>query len=82
MENIFNGVQISDLTDTATGMISALGPYVALLVGILLAFFVISFLVNMIKIKRKKDLYFSGQNPDDTDVPFDDDDFFDDDDYY
>jgi hypothetical protein len=74
MENIFSGVQLSDLTDTATGMLSALSPYVALLVGILLAFFVISFLVNMLKIKRT--------DPDDVDVPYDDDDFFDDDDDY
>ena len=67
MEDIFSGVNVSEMTGEATNFMSAFGPYVALLVGLLLAFFVIQFIVSSLTRGRKDD-----------DDDFDDDDYFDD----
>jgi hypothetical protein len=81
MQNIFSDINPSDITTQATGFFVAFAPYVELVVGILLAFLVIRFLVGMLKINRNKK-YNVG---DDTESPYlDEDDWedFDDDDDY
>lgn len=79
MEHIFDDLQVSDITDQATNFFSALSPVVVLVVGILLAFFIITFLVRSMKQATNGD---GGYDyPDNGDDHFDDDfdDGFDDD---
>jgi hypothetical protein len=70
MENILDGVNTSDMTAQATNIISAFSPYLALIVGILLAFLVISYLISALTGKKRDD------TPDvyDKNGDFDDDD--------
>lgn len=70
MENIFSGVNVSEMTAQATDFISAFAPYVALLVGILLAFFVIRFIVSSLTGNKTDDF-----DDDDYEYGFDDDFF-------
>jgi hypothetical protein len=49
MENIFSGVNMGDILDQATIFLSAFSPYVAFIVGLLLAFFVLNFIVSTLK---------------------------------
>lgn len=58
MENITSGLTISSITSNATSGLVAVGPYLTLILGILLAFFIITNLVDIIrdaKEKEKKD---------------------------
>ena len=74
MENIFSGVQISDFTGNATAIFSSLAPVVAFLVGLGLAFFIINFIISMLRGKTN----YNGEDwPSDDDTPYEDD--FDDD---
>ena len=52
MSNILNGFTISGITGNVTAVLSAIGPALTLLVGILLAFLVIT---NIVEIIQKKD---------------------------
>lgn len=66
MENIFSGFNISDMTAQATNMFTGLAPVVELILGILLAFFIIRQLIFMIKKdKNNNDDYNEGENTDD-----------------
>jgi len=76
MEHIFDGFSLTDLTNNATDIISSLSPLVSLLVGIGLAFLVISFIISMLTGKKE---YNDDGWPSDDDTPYDDD--FDDDEY-
>jgi hypothetical protein len=55
MEHITDGLTIQDLTANATSAIASISPYLTLLLGILLAFYVISEIVNMLKNKDNKE---------------------------
>lgn len=67
MSNIFEGVQVSDMTTQATGFIASFGGYVALLLGILLAFLVIGVLIELLTGKE----HIQDDDDDDYDDEFD-----------
>jgi len=68
MENIFSGINMGDMLDQATIFIAGLSPYTTLIIGLFLAFFIISFIVSMIRGGKAE-----------TQIGFYDDDDFDDD---
>ena len=82
MEHIFDSLDVSMITDQATLFFSGLTPAVVLVVGILLAFYIITFLVRSMKQATTKNENFSDypdyQEPERNDDDFDE--FFDDDD--
>jgi TRAP-type C4-dicarboxylate transport system permease small subunit len=56
MENITSGLTISSITSNATSGLTAISPYLTLILGILLAFFIIKNLIDIIRdAKEKKD---------------------------
>ena len=55
MFDAFDSTFLTNLKDEATAILSQISPVVALVVGILLAFFIIKILVNMIRGKRNLD---------------------------
>lgn len=48
MDNILDGVNILDMTSEATTFISVFSPYVTFVLGIILAFFVVDFIVGVL----------------------------------
>jgi len=55
MEHIFDNISPSSMTASASSMLVALGPWATLLIGILLAFFILSQVV--IILREVKDAY-------------------------
>jgi hypothetical protein len=55
MEHIADGLTISSLTTNATSALSAIGPYLTLILGILLALYVLGETLEMLKQKKDKD---------------------------
>lgn len=49
MENIFSGINMGDMLEQATIFIEGLSPYITFIVGLLLAFFIISFIVSILR---------------------------------
>jgi hypothetical protein len=48
MSNILTSLTISSITASATSFLSAFAPYIELIVGVLLAFFIINYLVSIL----------------------------------
>jgi hypothetical protein len=47
-----SALTISSITSNATNLLASIAPYLELLIGVLLAFMVINYLVNAIKINN------------------------------
>lgn len=56
MENIASGLTVLNISTNASSVLTMLAPYLTLLLGILLALYVVSELINMLKTRNKKDL--------------------------
>lgn len=54
MEHLADGLTISSITTNATSAILTFTPYLTLILGILLAFFILSSLVDMIYDAKEK----------------------------
>ncbi len=65
MENIFNGLPMADITAQAKVFFQALAPYTMYLVGLLLAFFVISFIVSLFRPNHEQAEFFDDDFDDD-----------------
>lgn len=55
MSNILNGLSMSDIWSNANDLFSALSPYLTAILGLLLAFFIVNFLVDLLKPKEQED---------------------------
>lgn len=54
MSDILNGFNMTNMFSDTTDILSALSPYLALIAGLLLAFFIIKIVINFFK-KNEKD---------------------------
>ena len=54
MNNMLTGLSVSTITANTTAVLSAIAPVFTLLVGLLLAFLVITSIVEMIRQKKNK----------------------------
>lgn len=62
MEHIADGLTINSITTNATNAIATITPYLTLILGILLAFFILSSLVDMIYKAKEKDKHIDLEN--------------------
>lgn len=52
MEHIADGLTISSVTTNATNALATISPYLTLILGILLAFYIIKTLIDMLMVSK------------------------------